>query len=789
MVKAFFALSCLLAAVLTISIVKLNKNKHGISRSIQYLFAMAAVTVMCNAAAVITMHEGFSTLFHGLYFAATDWLVICLLSYTAKYTALFQNWKAAKYIIYAGAVLDTCSMFFNTFFRHVFSCEPANVYNWGECYVTARHTPVYSIHLFYVYGVVLLVLFILALKTMRTIRLYRKKYEVVLWSFISILAVNIGYRFINLPIDLSPIMYIGLAFAVAYFTLFYVPKGIMAKLLSFSIEDMESGIICFDIEGRCVYANDRARRLFGSAEYEYSIEEYFSKWKAKTENKYSMEERSSMGNKYSMESQPSTGNSGLKACVWQEKHVIDGETCYFEARFKPLLDSAGNYVGGFFAIEDRTEEIRKLERERFRATHDSLTGVYNRERFFERTRQLIDEDPDKKRYMVCSDIKDFKMVNELFGEQKGNEVLRETASSMQKEASGDTVFGRLGSDRFAMCISVENFHEEIFTEYVGHLKSLATNSVYRMHMHVGVYLITDPSMEVSVMCDRALVAIQRIKDNYQQVVVYYDDKLGKALQNEKTMIGEFDRALEEGQFHMFLQPQVSVDKKLLGAEALVRWIHPEKGMVPPGEFISLFEKCSYIHRLDRYVWELACRQLSQWKKEGREDLHISVNISPKDFYFVNIYETFTSLVEQYGINPRNLKLEITETALMTELNQQLNLLDKLRNYGFHIEIDDFGSGYSSLNMLKDIAVDVIKLDMGFLRRSEHEDKGRTIMNAIISLSKQLGLSVITEGVETAEQVEYLTGSGCDMFQGYYFAKPMPVADFEEKYCRETKMAI
>ena len=300
-------------------------------------------------------------------------------------------------------------------------------------------------------------------------------------------------------------------------------------------------------------------------------------------------------------------------------------------------------------------------------------------------------------------------------------------------------------------------------------------------MHVGVYLITDPSMEVSVMCDRALVAIQRIKDNYQQVVVYYDDKLGKALQNEKTMIGEFDRALEEGQFHMFLQPQVSVDKKLLGAEALVRWIHPEKGMVPPGEFISLFEKCSYIHRLDRYVWELACRQLSQWKKEGREDLHISVNISPKDFYFVNIYETFTSLVEQYGINPRNLKLEITETALMTELNQQLNLLDKLRNYGFHIEIDDFGSGYSSLNMLKDIAVDVIKLDMGFLRRSEHEDKGRTIMNAIISLSKQLGLSVITEGVETAEQVEYLTGSGCDMFQGYYFAKPMPVADFEEKY--------
>ena len=606
-------------------------------------------------------------------------------------------------------------------------------------------------------AVVLFVLTILTLKTLRTIRLYRKKYEVVLWSFVSILAVNIGYRFIRLPIDLSPIMYMGLAVAVAYFTLFYVPKGIMAKLLSFSIEDMESGIVCFDMEGRCVYVNDTARRLFGVEKDMTKIEDYFSRWRDDRQN------------------------SDLKACTWQEKHTINGELHYFEAHFKPLMDNGSNYVGGFFAVEDRTEDFRKLDRERFRATHDSLTGVYNRERFFERTRQLIDEDPGKQRYIVCSDIKDFKVVNELFGEQKGNEVLRETAKIMQKEASGDTIFGRLGSDRFAMCISVENFEEEVFAGYVRHLKNLATNNVYHMHMHIGVYLITDPSMEVSVMCDRALVAIQRIKDNYQQIVVYYDDKLGKALQNEMTMIGEFDRALEEGQFHIFLQPQVSVDKKLLGAEALVRWIHPQRGMVPPGEFISLFEKCSYIHRLDRYVWELACRQLSQWKREGRENLHISVNISPKDFYFVNIFETFTGLVEQYDIDPKNLKLEITETALMTELNQQLNLLDKLRNYGFHIEIDDFGSGYSSLNMLKDIAVDVIKLDMGFLRKSEHEEKGRTIMNAIISLSKQLGLSVITEGVETDEQVDYLTGAGCDMFQGYYFAKPMPVADFEKKY--------
>jgi EAL domain-containing protein (putative c-di-GMP-specific phosphodiesterase class I) len=258
--------------------------------------------------------------------------------------------------------------------------------------------------------------------------------------------------------------------------------------------------------------------------------------------------------------------------------------------------------------------------------------------------------------------------------------------------------------------------------------------------------------------------------------------MGHDLQREKVMVGEFDRALAAGEFQMYLQPQVAVDNHgILGAEALVRWDHPVRGMIPPSEFIPVFEKSGYIPRLDRYMWELACRQLRKWKDEGRENLHISVNISPKDFYFVDIYETFTSLVERYGVSPTNLKLEITETALMEEVSKQMDLLRRLRDYGFHVEIDDFGSGYSSLNTLKDIEVDVLKLDMGFLRQTSHEERSKTIMNAVINMSKNLGLTVVTEGVETAEQVAYLTEAGCDVFQGYYFARPMPVTEFESKY--------
>lgn len=758
MVKFFFTLSCLLAAVLLAGILYLRKNHHVMRRSIQNLFAMAAVTILCNAIAVLTRSESISALAHGLYYAATDWLVITLLIYAEKYTGLCEDRKSVNMIVCIGAGIDTCSMIWNVFSHHVFRCERMAVKGGGTCYVPVPNRPMYTFHLLFVYAMGIFVLLVLLIKTSRTIKLYHKKYTVVIWSYVCILAVNIGYRFIEgLSIDLSPIFYMGLALAIGYFTLFYVPKGIVAKLLAFSVEDMESGILCFDMEGKCVYANNEIKAIFQSGDDVTVMERFFKEWKGER------------------------ADSELTECIWQEKQEAEGEIVYYEERFKPLLDVKGNYIGGFFSMEDRTEELKKLEWERFRATHDPLTGIFNRQHFFEMVRERIDEEPQRERYMICSDIKDFKMVNVLFGKEMGDEILKRAAAIIRKEASVGTVFGRLNADRFALCMNVDDYKEEIFTNYVAQLSEMAKSSVYRMHIHIGVYRITDPAMEVSGMCDRALMAVDSIKDNYRQIIAYYDHEMGIALQNEKTMIGEFDRALAEEQFQMYLQPQLSADQRLLGAEALVRWIHPQKGMIPPGEFIPLFEKCGYIPRLDSYIWEIACRQLRKWKEQGHDDLHISVNISPKDFYFINIYEAFTGLVEEYGIDPKKLKLEITETALMTEVNQQLNLLEKLRRYGFDIEIDDFGSGYSSLNMLKDIEVDVLKLDMGFLRKTQNEEKGTTIMNAVISMSKQLGLTVLAEGVETVEQVDYLTQAGCDIFQGFYFARPEPVEEFEQKY--------
>ncbi len=204
-------------------------------------------------------------------------------------------------------------------------------------------------------------------------------------------------------------------------------------------------------------------------------------------------------------------------------------------------------------------------------------------------------------------------------------------------------------------------------------------------------------------------------------------------------------------------------------------------MIPPGRFLPVLERNGQIAQVDRCIWEEACRILARWKQEGKESLYLSINISPKDFYFMDVYETITALVEKYGISPRNLRLEITETVMMDDMEKRLPLIERLREYGFLVEMDDFGSGYSSLNMLKDIPVDILKIDMVFLYKTKNPDKAMKILQLIIAMTEQLGIGSITEGVETKDQAWMLREMGCHMFQGYYFSKPISLQDFEKKY--------
>lgn len=757
--QLFLWTSNIIAVIVIVLSIKIKNVKHELTKNIQCIYACAIACILLNAADVLPIREGASLLLHGLYLAVTDWLVIALMVYARKYTGISFGKRLTKFFCVL-ALADTISLLVNVFTRHMFDSKPASI---GNTTITTAQMklPMYITHLAVAYFPVAIVLVIFGYKVFTTTKMYRTKYRSVFLSLILIVAANVGYRFFETPVDISPILYAFMAISICYFTLYYVPRGLVTRLLSHTLKDMDNGIMCFDREGKCVYANTEIKRLFNADGDLSKFEENYRVWKRGRKPEELTEES------------------------WQDEKMLNGEMNYFHTTFKPLLDENGNHAGAFFVSENHTKDILELKKQQYRALHDKLTGIYNREGFIERVSRMIDQNPEADFTMVCTDIKDFKLVNELFGERRGDEILMQIAELLMSKTSEGTIYGRLGTDRFAIFMRTELYHEDTYVEYARNLSKLASNDVYHMVIHVGVYKNVNKKHRIVTMCDHALLAIEKIKDDYQQIVAYYDETLSQNIKNDNQLVGEFDKALAKGEFCMFLQAQVSREHVVQGAEALTRWMHPDVGMIPPASFIPLFEKVSLIHRLDMYIWEQACIKLKQWKEQGKTDLYISVNISPKDFYLVDIYTTFTMLVEKYGINPANLRLEITETALMADINKQIALIEKLRAYGFAVEIDDFGSGYSSLNTLKDIRADVLKLDMGFLSKTEFKDRSNAVIDAVVTLSKQLGLSVVSEGVETVEQVDFLTKTGCDVFQGYYFARPMPVKDFEEKYMNNT----
>lgn len=754
-ISTLYGASIFMLVCLFYSMVKSKKNV--LEKPVRKLLLFASLAVAMNATAVIMPSEKPALVVYGLYNSCIDAMVIFLLSYVRKYTGIEPKNKREMLTVCIASLADCVFMMINPFVRIVYDCELVqDKFTSGFYQVTDRKF-LYLYHLIVVYTVVVIALATLIKKAVCSPTVYKIKYAGPTVVICGILAVHISFLNFDFKFDYSLLFYALIAFAVFYFSLFYIPRGLMEKLLFFTIANMKDGIICIDIDGKCVHSNKNANIYCDAYNNPQAVEE-----QAKIMFDENVPE-------------------GSTEASWQSVRRVDGEMHYYTLEYKSIFDTHRHYLGAFFIIHDHTEETNKFAAEKYRATHDMLTGIYNKEYFYETAQDMIVSNPDTSYYIICSDVKNFKLVNDIFGVEAGDNLLKKIADLIESITPENCVYGRLSSDRFAACIAKDYFSEESLLKHTRKIDSLPENSSFKVHIHIGVYEVKDPNLRVSVMCDRANLAIKTIKDSYQNIVAYYDSHLRDDFISEQKVISEFENALETKQFKAYVQPQITVDGRINGGEVLVRWLHPD-GIIPPVKFIEIFEQTGLISRLDSYMWELACIQLDKWNKEGRTGYYLSVNISQKDFYLLDVYEVITSLVGKYNINPECLHLEITETAVMNNPAVQLKLIQRLRDFGFIIEIDDFGSGYSSLNTLKDLTADVLKIDMGFLKDTENrEERSKTILKMIISLAKSLDMEVITEGVETKEQVDFLTESGSDIFQGYFFAKPMPIGDFEENY--------
>ena len=338
----------------------------------------------------------------------------------------------------------------------------------------------------------------------------------------------------------------------------------------------------------------------------------------------------------------------------------------------------------------------------------------------------------------------------------------------------------MDADIFCFCVSYENTKELV--ESFDKMRDILSR--YPLDFDIvpifGVYLIAGKKITPDHMYDRANLAAKHCKGNYIRNYAFYTRQMSQEIEKEQRIVNSMKSALENHEFVVFYQPKYWLsDNQIAGAEALVRWKHPERGMISPGEFIPVFERNGFITKLDYYVWEQTCIQLRKWMDEGKNPLPISVNLSRVSLYNKDIVNVICNLVDSYRIPRRLFQAELTESAYNTNPKAVQDMMQRLREEGFYILMDDFGSGYSSLNVLKDIVVDVLKMDMKFFAGDDREGRGENIMAAVIRMAKWLNMPVVAEGVERIEQVEFLRSIGCEYVQGYYFAKPMPVEEYEK----------
>lgn len=417
---------------------------------------------------------------------------------------------------------------------------------------------------------------------------------------------------------------------------------------------------------------------------------------------------------------------------------------------------------------------------RYRADYDTMTGLYNKDRFFVETRKLLDENPNIQYVIMVSDIQRFKVINDLYGVKKGDDLLKYISKYIQDNYKGNSTYGYLESDHFVYCFPYDKAQFRIWEEKTArYLENFDID--FKIVQYYGLYVIEDKSIDVSLMCDRARLALHEVKGDYLTRLAYYDDKLRKRILEEQEVVNRMNQALTNKEFIVYLQPQYNlVTCELIGAEALVRWRLPDGTMMSPATFIPIFEKNGFITQLDRYVWEEVCAILQRWHLKGMEMVPISVNISRKDIYNLALPTVFHNLIDSYSIPANYLKLEITESAYVENPEQLMETVSHLQKMHFTVEMDDFGSGYSSLNILKDVPVDVLKLDLRFLSSdtSAQDSRGGNILNSIVRMAKWLNLPVIAEGVETMAQADFLRSIGCQFVQGYLYSPPVPVSDFE-----------
>ncbi|MBQ3467224.1 MAG: EAL domain-containing protein [Oscillospiraceae bacterium] len=422
------------------------------------------------------------------------------------------------------------------------------------------------------------------------------------------------------------------------------------------------------------------------------------------------------------------------------------------------------------------------------AEHDRLSLLYTRSFFFEYAERLFRYNKDLHMDAIILNIEQFHSINDLNGREFGDEVLRELGDEIRvflSETEG--IGGRTEGDRFAIYCTPQPDYRALLDRFQKRLDGISDKVSIHLRMGVNPW---QEGVAPAALFDRARAACNKVRGDFQNPLMIYDESMRQKEMLNQRLLNDLRPAVDERQFIVYYQPKYNIQSqppRLSSAEALIRWKHPELGMISPGEFIPLFEGNGLISVVDSYVWEEAAKQVARWRETYGFTLPVSVNLSRTDLFDPTLTERLKQIIENNHLDFRDIKLEVTESAYTDNARQMLELIRGLRQLGFEVEMDDFGSGYSSLNMLSSMPLDVLKMDMSFVRNIENSEMDYRLVKLILDIARYLNLCVVAEGVETEGQMRLLQSAGCDLVQGYYFSRPLPPEEFEKLIQKELNI--
>ncbi len=469
-----------------------------------------------------------------------------------------------------------------------------------------------------------------------------------------------------------------------------------------------------------------------------------------------------------------------RTATFRIKTKVDKKSRWFSVTLQTLKGLNNSLVRVIGILQDVNTEMEARKELAYRRTYDALTRLLNADSFYAQMKAMIKANPMGRFVIVSIGIENFPIIIDRFGSEMGNEVLKYFAGCLRERLSMGNTACRYDTSTFM--VSLSDFSDADVLILIRDLNALfESESISKCGagLTYGIYRVEDMTMDVQRMCERAQLAREEVVSTRMTNYAFYNENMMLSIKYRAEMESEMNPALEKHEFLMYLQPKIDVETgKICSAEALVRWQHTPSVLRMPGEFLPLFEQNGFIKKLDEYMWESAAKYISELEKEGME-IPISVNISRFHVDNNDLIKTITGFVSKYQIDSRLLQLEITETLFAKDEQKLYYLMGELKRKGFVLEMDDFGSGYSSLNMLRAAPVDVIKIDKYFIDDIMLTSKGSIVIENTIRMLKELGMVVVAEGVERKEQLDFLKSVGCDIVQGYYFSRPVPADEFKE----------